>query len=80
MVSLRGRCSVAGSLDGIVIEARDLVRVHAIGRKPVGDVQVAEAFDVREYLAGSGARGRAGGCKSIADKNQAGLLVSAALV
>src|SRR4051812_33369377 len=80
MVSLRDRCSIAGSLDGIVIERRNFVRVHAVRRKPVRDVMVAQAFDVGEYLAGAGARGGAGGRKSIADKNQAGLQVAAALV
>ena len=59
---------------------RVLVGVHAVGRQPVRDVKVAEAFDVRKNLVGAGARGGAGGCKGIADKNQAGLPVTAALV
>src|SRR3954463_13863533 len=72
----RHRPGVASLLDRIVVEGSDLVRVHALGRKPGGDMDVAELGDVGEHLVGAGAGNRAGVRKGVADQDDAGLAMT----
>ena len=69
---------VAGLLDRIVVERRDLVGVHAVGREPGRDMHIAESLDVGEHLVGSGPGHRAGGLEGVADQNDAGLAIMGA--
>src|SRR4029450_13531421 len=70
------RPGVASLLDRIVVKGSDLVSVHALGRKPGGDMDVAELGDVGEHLVGAGTGNRAGGRKGVADQNEAGLAIA----
>src|SRR3954464_6300503 len=79
-VRLGGGPFVAGLLDRIVVEGRDLVLGHAIGRKPCRNMDVAEPLDVRENLVGTGAGDGAGGPEGVADEDDAGLLIAGVAV
>ena len=57
MVGLGEASRLAGLLLRIVVELRDLCRGHAVGRKPLRNVDIAQPFDVGEHLgAGPGDR------------------------
>src|SRR5581483_6627342 len=75
-IRLLHRPLIAGALDGIVIEGRDLALVHALGCEPCGDVDVAESFDVGEDLVGAGAADGACGLAGIANQHDAGAAVA----
>jgi len=70
-VGLGDRPLIAGLLDGIVVEGGDLALAHAFGRKPGGNVDVAEPLDVGEDLVGARAGDGAGGFEGVADQDDA---------
>ena len=78
VVGLRGRPGVAGGLDRIVVERRDLGLVHAVGREPGRNMDVAEPLDVGEHLVGAGSGDRAGGLEGVADQHDTGLAMARA--
>jgi len=51
--------ALAGDLDRIVVEARDLVGTHAVASQPARDMVIAEQLDVGEHLVAAGAGRRA---------------------
>src|SRR5581483_813429 len=60
-IRLLHRPFVAGTLERIVIEGSDLGFIHAFGREPIWNVNIAEPLDVGKNLVRPGPTHRAGG-------------------
>ena len=69
MVGLAAIVRLAGRLLRIVVEFRDFLGVHALGREPLRNVVIPQPLDVGEHLGGTGSRSRAGGREGIADQD-----------
>jgi len=69
---------VAGRLQRVVVERRDLVGTHAVSGEPGRDVDAAKLDHVGEHLVGPGAADRARGGEGVTDQHDAGLPIAGA--